>query len=120
MKNVLIPIYYVVRAQSLYVDIFEIEDSDFPDNRALAVLTRTYNQYLEKMFLDDTKTAELLTRKFNSLIYAHGDFVEICDLLRSQGYIVMSRDNCTKSLYEQIKRDCFNTWKEWKKTCANI
>lgn len=112
-----IPIEYVVKAQRLHTRIFELEDNEYmtiDESREHGACCRAYNDYLDKMFLDDTKTIRELDRMFNQLLCRSGTYKEICDFVRSKGYEVLSADNSTKEEHELCKKECLNAWKAWR------
>ena len=113
-----IPIAYIVKAQHLYVRIFEWEDDDgipCDEYRSYTHCKKAYDEYLEKMFLDDTETANHLDRMFNNALITSGDYKQFCDYLRSRGYEVLSKDNATKEEHNRCKQECLKAWKEWKR-----
>lgn len=115
-----IPISYIVKAQRLYVRIFEWEDDDgipFDEYRSYVHSKKAYDEYLEKMFLDDKETANELDRLFNSLLICSGTYKEICDFLRNKGYEIISLSNATKKEIKQCEKERLIIWKRWK---ANV
>ena len=112
-----IPIAYIVKAQHLYVRIFEWEDDDgipCDEYRSYTHCKKAYDEYLEKMFLDDKETANHLDRMFNNALLSSGDYKQFCDYLRSRGYEILSKDNATKEEHDRCKKLLVVRWKEWK------
>ena len=112
-----IPIKYVVKAQILYVNIFSWEDDDgipCDEYRSYVHSKKAYDDYLDKMFLDDRETANALDHLFNSTMFYGGTYKEICDFLRTKGYEVISLSNATKEEIKQCEKECLNAWKVWK------
>ena len=122
-KNKRIPITYVVRTQRLYARIFEIEDSymiDSYESHEHGAKTRAYNDYLDKMFLDDKETARAYDGLLNQCIIRPGTYKELCDFLRARGYQVLSKDNSSKKEVDECEKECLEAWKQWKKQIKNI
>lgn len=113
-----IPIAYLAKAQALYVDLFEWEDlPGIPrDEYASYVASkRAYEDLLDKMFLDDKDAKRKLESEFNRGLVFQGTFKEICSLVRSMGYEVLSKDNSTKAEHDACKKACLEEWREWKR-----
>lgn len=122
MKNKTLPISWIVRCQHYYVRIFEIEDSDFIDideSKERGQKQRAYDDYMEKMFLDDEETLMHLDQMFNQSIIMSGTYKEYCDYLRSRGYEIKSKDNATKKEIKQLERQLTSNWKVWKNENKN-
>lgn len=117
MKNKQIPLIWIIRAQHLYVDIFSWEDSDgipCDEYRSYRASQRAYDDYLDKLFLDDEETKNFVDRRFNSYLVVYGTFEEICNDLRKRGYEPLSLTNATKEQIIQCKKECLKRWKDWK------
>lgn len=95
MKNKTLPITWIVRCQSYYVRIFEIEDCDY-------------------ITVDDKETLEHLDHMFNQSIIVFGTYKEYCDYLRSRGYQIKSKDNSTHKEIKQLEKELTSIWKRWK------
>lgn len=122
MKNKTLPISWIVRCQHYYVRIFEIEDSDFIDideSKERGQKQRAYDDYMEKMFLDNKETLMHLDQMFNQSIIMSGTYKEYCDYLRSRGYEIKSKDNATKKEIKQLERQLTSIWKVWKNENKN-
>lgn len=119
-----IPLIYLVRAQSLYVKIFEWEDDDgiqFDEYRSYKASQKAFDEYLDKMFLDDQETKDFVLKDFNSCIARGGTFESICNELRKRGYEVISAGNSTAEEIKQCRKECLQTWKEWRaKRCLKL
>ena len=118
MKNKQIPLIWIIRAQHLYVDIFSWEDDDgipFDEYRSYVHSKRAYDDYLDKLFLDDEEAKEFVDRRFNTyIVQPYGTFEEICEQLRNRGYEPMSLTNASKDEIIKCRKECLARWKEWK------
>lgn len=117
MKNKTLPISWIVRCQHYYVRIFEIEDSyfiDIDESRERGQKQKAYNDYMDKMFLDDKETLNGLDTMFNQSIVLGGTYKECCDYLRSRGYEIKSKDNATKQEIKALEKELTSIWKRWK------
>ena len=112
MTNKRIPISYIVKAQIRYIDLLDDCDGEYQKVRAVE---KAYNDYLDKMFLDDTENRKWLDKEFNATLLKHGSYKPFCDYLRSCGYEVVSKDNATKQEMKQVEKECLKKWKEWLK-----
>lgn len=117
-----IPIRYVVRTQRLYVRMFEIEDGDITaeESHELAACRRAYEEYIEKMFLDDEGTARAYDDLLNQCIIRPGTYKELCDFLRARRYQVLSKDNSSKKEVDVCEKESLEVWKQWKQQIKNI
>lgn len=116
-ENKFLPISWIVRCQRYYVRIFEIEDNDFIDieeSKERGQKQRAYDDYMEKMFLDDKETLMHLDQMFNQSIVMSGTYKEYCDYLRSRGYEIKSKDNATKKEIKALEKELNNNWKKWR------
>lgn len=113
-----IPITYIVHTNRLYNRIFEIEDGDvgININQEYSACRRAYDDYLDKMFLDDKETSRAYDQLLNQCIIKPGTYGELCDFIRSRGYEVLSMSNSTKPLIKECERKCLEEWREWRKT----
>ena len=112
-----IPLIYVIKAQRLYVNIFSWEDDDgipCDEYRSYVHSKKAYDDYLDKMFLDDRETAIALDHLFNHIMFYPGTYKEICDFLRRRDYEVLSKDNSTREEYKLCIKKCISEWKNWK------
>lgn len=112
-----IPLIYLVKAQSLYVKIFEWEDDDgiqFDEYRSYKATQKAFDEYLDKMFLDDRETKDFVLKDFNNCIARGGTFELICNELRKRGYEVISAGNSTVEEIKQCRKECLEKWKEWR------
>lgn len=122
MKNKTLPITWIVRCQQHYVRIFEIEDCDYitvDESRERGQKQKAYDDYMDKMFLDDKETLEHLDKMFNQSIVMSGTYKEYCDYLRSRGYEVKSKDNATKKEIKALEKELTSIWKRWKNEKTN-
>ena len=113
-----IPLIYLVKAQDLYVQIFDWEDDDgipYDEYKSYIHSQKAYEDYIDKCFLDDRETAKWVDSRFNTYIVCAGTFEELCDGLRNRGYEVLSASNSTKEEIRACKQQCLKEWREWKK-----
>lgn len=117
MKNKVLPITWIVKCQSYYVSIFELEDSYYltvDESRELGQKRRAYYDYMDKMFLDDEETCRKLDFMFNQTLLLGGTYKEYCDYLRSRGYEIKSKDNATLKEIKTLEQELNKIWKKWK------
>lgn len=111
----LIPISYIVKAQNHFVKVFYFEDNgvDWFESKEYGAAKRAVHDYIEKMFLDDKETTEIFEHWLGQSILP-GTYKEICDLLRAQGYTIISKDNATLDEMKAVEKMKLKLWKDYK------
>ena len=85
-----IKLYHIVKIQSATIKLFEAEDDDYPDGRAIKANERAIQHWLDKITPDEAEQRKILDiierQNWNTEDYT---FKPICDELRALGYEIL-------------------------------
>ena len=90
-KNIKLDFQNIAKIQNLYMDIFEQEDSDYPDYRIIRPKERAIQKMLDSFTNKKVKQDEI----YNTIIHytwhnSDMTFRPICNALREKGYEIIN------------------------------
>lgn len=85
-----IKLYHIIKIQSATIRLFEAEDDDYPDYRAVRANERAIEHWLDKITTDKEERRKILDiiehENWNT---EDSSFKPICDRLRGLGYEIL-------------------------------
>lgn len=110
-----IKLYNIAKIQHWYIQIFEEEDSDYPNYRRIAIFNRAIDRKLNEI----TDNKEEQRKIYNIIIHQSWNmndrtFKPICDDLRKLGYTIIQGISENQDYYLQHKKERIEYQKKWR------